>query len=241
MITKKTVNSAKPQALFGLGRNRATLLVLLLFASVLFVSFQNVSAQSVTTAVQICRPGFSWGGYSWNWNSMPLFGVTVSGSNQPILTVEGQSITNSWQGAWVSEGRISRPTTKTTVQVDVALENLPSSAASAGIWFVKDNQNALIVNKHRDITDPQYNSNVFIIERVNGSDSFKYVSPDLPSSTFDTYKIQKTLTGYNVYYNGTLVYTGTLDVSQFNKVEINGVARIGGDQIRARFRNYTEQ
>ena len=142
---------------------------------------------------------------------------------------------------WNNEGRIFKRFNRSMVQVEIALADLPASASSAGIWLTKDSQNTLIVEKHRDITDPQYNTNVFIVERVNGNDTFVYVSPVLPSSNFDTYRIKKNLSGYEVYYNGAFVYAGNLNLTGYNKVELVGVARAAGDQIHAQFRNYKER
>ncbi len=163
-------------------------------------------------------------------------GVTVSHTNQ-VVTIAGTA-TNSY---WNSEGRIIKRLFHNSAQVDIALTDLPASASSGSIWFTKDNQNALIVEKHRDITDPQYNTNVFIVEKINGVNNFKYVSPDVPSANFDTYKIKKISNGYEVYYNGALVYTGTLDLTAYNKIELVGIARASGDQIEAKFRSYKEQ
>ncbi|MBM3282571.1 MAG: hypothetical protein FJY86_04520 [Candidatus Diapherotrites archaeon] len=118
---------------------------------------------------------------------------------------------------------------------------MPASASSAGIWLTKDSQNTLIIEKHRDVTNPQYNTNLFIVERVNGNDSFVYVSSVPPSANFDIYKIRKIPTGYEVYYNGSVVYTGNLDLSTYNMVEIVGITRASGDQIEGQFKNYQEQ
>ncbi len=217
------------------GKYRSFILSLLL-ASVLIISLQSVSAQFVpATATHLCQSqNFFWSGSCWNQSQMN--GVTVSHTNQ-IVTIAGTA-TNSY---WNSEGRIIKRLTHNSAQVDIALIDLPASASSASIWITKDSQNALIIEKHRDITDPQYNTNVFIVERVNGADQFVYVSSDLPSSNFDTYKIQKIVSGYEVYYNGAIVYTGTHDLSAYNKVELVGVARASGDQIEAKFRKYREQ
>ena len=184
--------------------------------------------------VSATSPIGKWNGFKWNVNESN--GVFVSGFGQRIITIAGQGMGNYWN----NERRISKTLGKRSVQVDLALADLPASASSAGIWLVKDSQNALIVEKHRDITDPQYHTNVFIVERVNGMDNFMYVSPDLPSANFDTYKIQKTQNGYNIFYNGPLVYTGNLNLSQFNTVALVGVARATGDQINATFRRYSE-
>jgi hypothetical protein len=231
--SSKNTNSKTP---FGLRGNRVTILLLILFASVLIVSFQNVSAQFVpATAVHICKSqNFFWNGFCWNQSQTN--GVTVSHTNQ-IITIAGTATSSYWN----SEGRIIKRLSHNSAQVDIALTDLPASASSGSIWFTKDSQNALIVEKHRDVTDPQYNTNVFIVEKINGVNNFKYVSPDSPSSNFDTYKIKKIFNGYEVYYDGALAYIGNLDLTAYNKIELVGIARASGDQIEAKFRSYKEQ
>ncbi|MBI4043403.1 MAG: hypothetical protein HY393_01185 [Candidatus Diapherotrites archaeon] len=202
----------------------------------LFIVLAITLSQPVFAQYSIAQPhhGFFWNGYIWD--ETETNGITVSGAHQRILTIEGTATSSYWN----SEGRISKKIYQKSVQVEMALTDLPASASSASIWFTKDSQNALIVEKHRDVTDPQYNTNVFIVERINGVDHFKYVSADSPSANFDTYKIRKTPAGYETYYNGTLIYTGNLNLSEYNKVKLVGVARALGDQVKAQFRKYKE-
>ncbi|MEK6971101.1 MAG: hypothetical protein AABW68_05470 [archaeon] len=175
-----------------------------------------------------------WSGHSWN--SSKANGIHAGFTSQNEFMVRGIATASFWN----SFGKLSKPLDKRSAQVDIALADTPASATSAGIWFVKDSQNALIVEKHRDITDPHYHTNLFIVERVNGTDSFKYVSTDAPSSGYDTFKIQKILGGYQVYYNGALTYTGTLNLSQHTTLELVSVARAAGDTLQATFQNYVE-
>ncbi|MFH0970730.1 MAG: hypothetical protein V1776_04705 [Candidatus Diapherotrites archaeon] len=218
-------------------RKHQNFLPLLLFISILLLSFQSVSAQFVLTTApyHICQSqNFFWSGFCWNQTQMN--GVAVSYTNQ-IVTIAGAATSSYWN----SEGRIVKRLNGNSAQVDIASADLPASASGASIWFTKDSQNVLVVEKHRDITDPQYNTNVFIVEKINGVNHFKYVSPDPPSANFDTYKIKKIPNGYEVYYNTILVYTGNLDLTAYNKIELVGIARSSGDQVEAKFRSYTEQ
>lgn len=182
----------------------------------------------------VVATSINWSGHIWD--STETNGIHAGFSSQNEFMVRGIATASFWN----SFGKLTKPMNKRSAKVDIALANTPSSATAAGIWLVKDSQNALIVEKHRDVTDPQYNTNLFIVERVNGIDSFKYVSTDAPSSNYDTFKIQKIPGGYQVYYNGNLTYTGTLSLSQHNTVELVGVARATGDVLQATFRNYNE-
>lgn len=208
--------------------------LLLVFAAIflLVFSLNAWSASAPTAATPV--PLFFWQGYGWL--PQTANGMTVSILSGNILDVNGFATSSFWD----SYGSITKRFSKTYTQVEISLGNLPASASSGGIWLVKDNQNALIVEKHRDVTTPQYNTNLFIVERINGVDFFRYVSPDLPSSAYNTYRIQKIPNGYEVYYDNTLAYTGNLDLNSHKIVKIAGYARAAGDQLSARFRNYIE-
>ncbi len=200
---------------------------------ILFFTASVYALPSVPAIQPSLNPAF-WQGF--RWRVSVANGITFS--NQANTIIFSGTATNSF---WNSEARLVKRFNGTRATVDIALSNLPATASAGSIWLAKDSQNALIVEKHRDVTDPQYNTNLFIVERVNGVDSFKFVSPDLPSSSFDTFSIEKNSSGYNVYYHSNLVYTGTLNVSTHNRIEFVGIARATGDQVNAQFRAYTEQ
>ncbi|MEK6902516.1 MAG: hypothetical protein AABX02_02935, partial [archaeon] len=157
----------------------------------------------ISFSILVMATSVNWNGYPWD--SSETNGIHAGFTPQNEFMVRGIATANFWNNV----GKLTKPLDERSAQVDIALADTQATATSAGIWFVKDSQNALIVEKHQDVTDPQYHTNLFIVERVNGIDSFKYVSTDAPSSGYDTFKIQKTQGGYQVYYNGNLAYSGT--------------------------------
>jgi len=178
-------------------------------------------------------PIINWSGF--DWNQIQENGVKNELANG-VLTIKGKAT----QTYWNNLGQITKPFNANSTQAEISLTNLPASASGASIRLIKDEENSLIVEKHRD-TDTNYNTGVFVIEQINGSNNFKLISTESPTENFDTYKIKKITEGYEVYFNNELVYSGTLDLTDYKTVELVGVARATGDQIEAQFRNYLEE
>ncbi len=193
----------------------------------------QVQSQNTTQPQFPAVTSLSWARYDWNQTQQNGLTSTVDDTNTLIIKGTG---TNSY---WNNEVQLTKPLTTNIAQISIALSALPGTASGASIRFVKDEQNMLIVEKHRD-SDTKYNTNVFVIEKINGSDNFKYISTDLPSATFDTYKIKESKSGYEVYCNDKLVYSGTLDLTPYKNIELVGVSRASGDQIEAKFKDYLE-
>jgi hypothetical protein len=209
-------------------------LLLVLFILSTGVSAQTFSTQPTSVSNQITpAPVFFWSEFIWN--IIEENGITVTDYNQTLL-IQGEGTISYWNNV----GKIFKRTDSNSVQVEIALKDTNASASAAGIWLVKDNQNALIVEKHHDVIDPQYHSNVFIVEKINGINYFRYVSPDPPSADFDHYQIEKTTNGYTVSYNQTLIYNGTLNLNEHDQVELVGITRASGDKIEAKFESYEE-
>jgi hypothetical protein len=191
----------------------------------------QTNAQDLETEQEL--PALNWSGF--DWNQIQENGVKNELANE-ILTIQGKAT----QSYWNNFGQITKPFNANSTQVEISLTNLQASASGASIKLIKNEKNSLTVEKHRD-TDQEYNTAVFVIEKVNGVDSFKFISTETPTENFDTYKIKKISNGYEVYFNNELVYLGTLDLTDYKKAELIGVARATGDQIEAQFRNYSEE
>ncbi|MDO8538304.1 MAG: DUF1080 domain-containing protein [archaeon] len=175
-----------------------------------------------------------WENFSWNANEQNG-GQIILNPNTNELAFFGTAQSSYWNSFAYIQKRFPN---LSTAEVELRSEPLIGSANAASLWLVQDENNAIIVEKHRDIQDPQYNSNLVVFERINGINYPVFVHPDIPSSSFDKFKIQKTFNGYKVFYNNNLVYTGSYQLTGTLKVRLSGWMRQTNDQIFSEFRNF---
>ncbi|MEK6821289.1 MAG: hypothetical protein AABY11_02740 [archaeon] len=212
--------------LFGFG--------LILVFGLFFTSSQYVEAQSTAPTQQLHRPIFEWDGQTWKITQAN--GITATWEKTNIVTIEGTGTQSGWQ----SFGQLQKKLNSNTASVDIASYPLPAGIGTGSFWFLKDEQNAIIIEKHRDTIFPHYNSNLFIVERINGNDTHAFVHVDPPSRGWDNYRIAKISGGFEVYYNNILVYTGSIDIANFDEVRISAHVNGAGDQVKSAFKNYQE-
>lgn len=195
--------------------------------------FDNIEIKSLNNSNN-CPIKFFWENHLWNAQEQNG-GNVILNSNTNELAFLGTAQNSYWNSFAYIQKRFPN---LATAEVELRSDPLIGSANAASLWLVQDENNAIIVEKHRDIQDPQYNSNLVVFERINGINYPVYVNPDVPSNDFDKFKIQKIFNGYKVYYNDSLVFSGNYNLTGILKVRLSGWMRQTNDQIFSEFKNF---